>query len=143
AVAWSLVHPLVIYGPLLLLALEGTFRKLWNGGLSNLVWADVATLFGTITGIVSGAVTLLGGFSAKTPANSKEAEKAGMGGAVLALGTQLLAPIFLGFLIILLSLVTNWLLISRPSQSLSRAITGYELPAAFSPLSAWHLLLIQ
>ncbi len=143
AVAWTLVHALVIYGPLLLLALEETFRNLWNGGLSNLSWGDVGKLFGTIAGIVSGAVTLLGGFSAKTPANSKEAEKTGMGGAVLAMGTQLLAPIFLGFVIILLSLGTNWLLISRPSQSLSRVLTGYVMPYAYSPLTNWHLSLIE
>ncbi len=143
AVAWCLVHALVIYGPLLVLSLEDTFRDLWNGGLSKLSWGDVGKLFGMIAGIVSGAVTLLGGFSAKTPANSKEAERSGMGGAALAMGTQLLAPIFLGFVIVLLSLGTNFLLISGPSQSLSYVLTGYDLPYPFSPLTNWHYSLLK
>src|SRR6185503_13479834 len=142
-VAWILVHSLVVYGPLLLLALGGTLSKMKETGLRNLTWSDIGTLLGTIAGVVSGAVTLLGGFSAKTPANSKEAEKAGTANVILGAATQLLAPIFLGFLIILLSLATNWLLVSRPSQFLSKLLTGALLPYPSSPLWKWHTLLVQ
>jgi hypothetical protein len=64
---------------------------------------------GTITGVVSGFVTLIGGFSAKTPANNKEAQKAGVGGLLLRVLTTLLAPLFLAFVFILISLATNWI----------------------------------
>jgi len=143
ALAWSVVHLLVLYGPLVLLALEGTYRNLVNGGLSNLTWADWGKVLATVSGVVSGAITLFGGFSAKTPANSKEAEKAGSGNLLLALATQLLAPVFLGFLIILLSLGTDWLLISRPSQAISRLVAQVSLPYASSPLADWHRTLLE
>ena len=142
ALAWSVVHALVLYGPLVVLTLGDTFSDLKNGGLSALGWSDWGKLFATIGGVVSGAVTLFGGASAKTPANSKEAEKAGTGGLLLALGTQLLAPVFLGFLIIVLSLGTNWIIISWPSQYLSR-ITRSVVPQLTYPLWDWHIDLLN
>jgi hypothetical protein len=142
ALAWSVVHLLVLYGPLLLLTLGETFRDLQRGGLSELEWSDWGKLLGTLAGVVSGAVTLIGGFSAKTPANSKEAQKAGTGGLLLALATQLLAPVFLGFLIIVLSLVTNWIIISWPSLYLSQ-ITHSVLPPLTYPLPNWHIKLLN
>jgi hypothetical protein len=142
ALAWSVVHLLVLYGPLLLLTLGETFRDLQRGGLSELEWSDWGKLLGTLVGVVSGAVTLFGGVSAKTPANSKEARTAGAGGLLLALATQLLAPVFLGFLIIVLSLVTNWIIISWPSQYLSE-ITRSVLPPLTYPLPAWHIKLLN
>ena len=141
ALAWSVVHLLVLYGPLLLLALGDTYRDLKNGGLSALQWSDWGKVLATLAGIVSGAVTLFGGASAKTPANSKEAQKAGTGGLLLALATQLLAPVFLGFLIIVLSLMTNWIIISLPSVYLSE-LTRSELPPLTYPLVDWHCKLL-
>ena len=142
-IAWTLVHLLVLYGPLLLLTLEAAYRNLASGGLSNLSWADWGKVVGTIAGVVSGVVTLFGGVSAKTPANSKEAEKASTGGVLLGLVTQLLAPVFLAFLIILLSLGTNWLLISWPSQTIANFFAGVQLPEPTSPFARWHTELIK
>jgi Patatin-like phospholipase len=142
ALAWSVVHLLVLYGPLLLLTLGETFRDLQRGGLSELEWSDWGKLLATLAGIVSGAITLFGGVSSKTPANSKEAQKAGTGGLLLALATQLLAPVFLGFLIIVLSLVTNWIIISWPSLYLSE-ITRSVLPPLSYPLPDWHIKLLN
>lgn len=143
AVAWSLVHTLVLFGPILILALEGTFNRLRSG--VELTWTDLGKVFGTIGGIVSGIITLIGGFSAQTPANSKESQRSGggMGAVILGLVTRLVAPIFFAFLIILLSIGTNWILISRPSQFISKAITGHTLTQPTSPLWGWHLNLIQ
>jgi hypothetical protein len=141
-IAWSTVHLLVLYGPLLLLTLSGPYWALKNGGLSALTWADWGRLLATISGIVSGAVTLFGGVSAKTPANSKEAQKAGRGGLLLAVATQLLAPIFLGFLIILLSFGTNWI-VGWASEIIRQALPTWSGPKFTHPLSAWHIALLK
>jgi patatin-like phospholipase len=143
-IGWGVVHLLVLYGPLLLLKLETTYHILvYGGGLRNLTWADWGKMFVTVSGIASGVITLFGGFSAKTPANAKEAQKSGGGGILLSLATQLLAPIFLGFLIILISLGTDWILVSRPSQALSQLVAGVSLPDATRPYSEWHRTLLN
>lgn len=142
AVAWILVHALVLYGPLLILNLEDTARNL-SGGLRNLNWGDWGKLAGTALGLISGVITILGGFSAKTPANSKEAQKSGIGGLLLGLLTKGLAPVFLAFVIILLSLGTNWILISRPSQYFNYRYIQEYLPDASSPYSDWHCQILE
>ena len=141
-IAWSIVHLLVLYGPLLLLTLSGPYWALKAGGLSALTWADWGQLLATVAGIVSGLVTLFGGVSAKTPANSNEAQKAGRGGLLLALATQLLAPIFLGFLIILLSFGTNWI-VGGASQIIGQALPTWSGPEFIYPLSTWHIALLK
>ena len=139
AVAWILVHSLVLYGPLLLLDLEETVQNMiQHGGLSELHWADWGRLAATALGVLSGVITLFGGFSAKTPANVKEAQRSGTGGLLLALLTQVLAPVFLASVIILLSLGTNWILISRPSKWLNTYFATEPLPNVFSPYADWH-----
>ena len=143
AIAWSVVHLLVLYGPQVILTLLDSFRALQTGAISQLTWSDWGKVLAMVGGVVSGAITLFGGTSAKTPANSKEAQKAGTGGLILALATQLLAPFFLGFLIVLISLATNWILISWPSQVLSEALTGYRVPELTYPLSEWHVALLK
>jgi hypothetical protein len=136
AVAWLLVHSLVLYGPLLLLNFHDTAARL-SGGLDDLEWADWGKLAGTALGVISGVITLVGGFSAKTPANAKEAQKTGTGGLLLGLLTQVLAPVFLAFVIILLSLGTNWILVSRPWS-----VDKYLLPGVLS-YSTWHCQIIE
>jgi Patatin-like phospholipase len=149
AVLWILVHSLVLYGPLLLLNLEETIKQLMStGDLSQLEWADWGKLAGTIFGVLSGVITLFGGFSAKTPANSKEAQKAGTGGLLLAVLTQVLAPVFLAFVIILLSLGTNWFLISGPAKYFNQRLGYADLPdpssnPALHYDASWHGALIQ
>jgi len=141
-IAWIVVNGLVLYGPLLILTLNSTYVRFKQGGISHLTWTDAAKLLGTITGVVSGFVTLIGGFSAKTPANSKEAQKAGVGGLLLRVLTTLLAPLFLAFVFILISLATNWILISRVGQYLSGKVDG-QLPYPSTAIQHWHIQLLQ
>ena len=47
ALAWTVVHLLVLYGPLLLLTLGDTFSDLQRGGLSELGWSDWGKVLGT------------------------------------------------------------------------------------------------
>jgi hypothetical protein len=72
-----------------------------------------------VGGVVSGVVTLLGGFSGKTPTSGKEERRAGVGGRLLGWLTSLLAPLFFAFLLILLALATNWIMVSPPVAWLS------------------------
>lgn len=138
--AWIAVNFLVLYGPLLILTLNTTYQTLKHEGLTSLNWSDIGKILGTIMGVVSGFITLVGGFSAKTPANAKEAQKAGIGGILLGALTTLLAPIFLAFVFILISLVTDWILISRPVQFFTQGNTLSGPPLS---IEAWHINLLQ
>lgn len=130
--AWSVVSCLVIYGPVMILALAVWTSK-WE------TWTEAAigigAAVGTIGGVVSGALTLFGGFSAKTPANANEAQKSGGDSAALGVLTSMLGPIFLGFLIIVLSLATTLLLTSTAGRKLHAWLTGRTLESIqqFSP----------
>jgi hypothetical protein len=73
-------------------------------------WEQIGKGLGIAAGVVSGAITLFGGFSAKTPANEKEAQKAGGASKLLGAAAGLLGPIFLGFIVAFLSFAVNWLL---------------------------------
>jgi hypothetical protein len=139
--AWIAVNFLVLYGPLLILTLNTTYQTLKNEGLTKLSWADIGKILGTIMGVVSGLITLLGGFSAKTPANAKEAQKAGIGGLLLGVLTTLLAPLFLAFVFILISLATDWILISRPVQFFIHPSNNLSGPNVSS--ETWHINLLQ
>ncbi|HEY0763301.1 MAG TPA: patatin-like phospholipase family protein [Pyrinomonadaceae bacterium] len=140
--AWIVINALVLYGPLLILTLNTTYTTLMEHGIRGLNWSDIGKLLGTIGGVVSGVITLLGGFSAKTPANAKEAQKSGLGGILLGALTTLLAPIFLGFVFILISLTTDWILISDLIQYLSGTLDE-KLPDPYFPITNWHIDLIQ
>ncbi|HEY0376283.1 MAG TPA: patatin-like phospholipase family protein [Pyrinomonadaceae bacterium] len=97
--AWVVFFGLVLYGPYLFTWLSDTSDwKLWFARI------------GTVGGVVSGAISLIGGFSSRTPANEEEAKKAGAGGMALQLLTSLLAPLFLAFILALLSFAAGWLL---------------------------------
>ncbi|HEU4768645.1 MAG TPA: patatin-like phospholipase family protein, partial [Pyrinomonadaceae bacterium] len=106
---WAMVTLLVIYGP----TLPG--RLAWPQRWSD--WQSVATAVATFIGLASGAITLLGGFSAGTPAhrkgdtNADAAEPANEKPSLLHRITPLAAPAFLVFIIVVLSLGTNWMLV--------------------------------
>ena len=139
-VAWIVVIGLVVYGPLLILT---PFEKIRQQGFSSLTSSDTAKLLGTLMGVISGAVTLIGGFSATTPANAKEAQKAGIGGKLLGLLTTLLAPLFLAFVIILISLATDWILTSGAGQYLGKLIDEPVPYVANLSIEDWHIRLIE
>ncbi len=108
--SWIAAHVLVLYGPSLVLTLGYSFQRLWAGEGEFL--KTVAQVGAVLAGIVSGAITLLGGFSPKSPANADKAASASMASKMLEALTSALAPIFLGFLIILLAIATDALLTS-------------------------------
>jgi hypothetical protein len=144
-VGWSIIHLLVLYGPLLLLTLVPTLQELYSSGLKSLGWSDIGKIGGTVLGIVSGIITLAGGFSAKTPANAKEAQRVGPAAKLLSILTSLVSPIFLAFVFIVISLGTNFLIVSRPAQFLNRAVNNNALPYPTNPAlyADWHLTLLR
>ncbi|HXM34578.1 MAG TPA: patatin-like phospholipase family protein [Pyrinomonadaceae bacterium] len=142
-VSWSVIHVLVLYGPLMILTLGATLQRLSAGGITNLHWADIGKLAGTAGGVVSGIITLAGGFSAKTPANAKEAQRASVASVALSAVTILMAPVFLGFVFILIALGTNWLLVNSVGELASQWAAGTPLPFPSGSLAKWHTLLLQ
>ncbi|MBA2734205.1 MAG: patatin-like phospholipase family protein, partial [Acidobacteria bacterium] len=91
-------------------------NKNWATG--EPIWPSWSKLLAVVVGIVSGIITLVGGFSAKTQVyiqggenkpSRKESQK-GMGATLLKRLASLAAPIFFIFLIVVLSIVTNSLL---------------------------------
>jgi len=144
-VGWSIIHLLVLYGPLLLLTLVPTLLDLYRSGLKSLDWSDIGKIGGTALGIVSGIITLAGGFSAKTPANAKEAQRVGPAAKLLSVLTSLVSPIFLAFVFIVISLGTNFLIVGRLGQFLNQAVNNNALPYPTNPVlyRDWHLALLR
>jgi hypothetical protein len=99
-VVWGTINALVLYGPHLLLLP-------WKDGPSwSKAWATIIT----VTGIISGTITIIGGFSPKTPASGTEQDQPSLQKTLSHKLTRLAAPAFLFFIIIVLSMMTNWLL---------------------------------
>lgn len=96
-VVWATMNALVLYGPNLLLA---SFRGDWRW------WSQLTTAIG----VISGAITLIGGFSAKTPASTNGQNQSMLQKTFRYQLPRLAAPAFLFFIIIVLSTVTNWIL---------------------------------
>jgi hypothetical protein len=93
-VIWSVVNTLVLYGPQLL---SGNF---------NYLQAFLIPL-----GSIAGFASILFAISSKTPANDRQAEKAGRLTTVLDLSVKLSAPLFTLFLVIAFSIFTNFLIV--------------------------------
>jgi hypothetical protein len=102
-IGWSVVSALVIFGPQLLIDLP---ERLAEG---NLFSKEVLIALG---GIISGVISLYGGFSSKAPANDQQAEKSGAGGKLLQILMNVAAALFLVFLIIVFALLTNLMLVT-------------------------------
>jgi hypothetical protein len=126
-IAWSVFHLLVLFGPAL-------FVELQTELINNQSWTAWSSLKGvgtTLVGIVSGAITLFGGASAKTPAQGEQGAPAGSKPHLMPIITAVAATIFAAFLLILLALATNWILASSLGEW-----TGVFLGAGQSPLNA-------
>lgn len=147
AVSWSVVCALVLYGPLMILALGSTYVHLSNGkGILHLPWKDIAKVAGTAVGLISGIITLFGGFSAKTPANAKEAQQASVGSLALSALTILGAPIFMAFFFVLISLSIDLLLGTKIGLLVNEYLGCDKLP--FYPtdpllLTEWHKTIVK
>ncbi|HEX5708668.1 MAG TPA: patatin-like phospholipase family protein [Pyrinomonadaceae bacterium] len=106
---WVALGALVLYGPSLFLDLQVVTN---NWAFWTWEWPQIGKVFGIVSGVVSGAVALFGGFSSRTPANEKEAQQAGVGSKVLSLATPVLAGVFMIFLAMLFSFAAHKLLIA-------------------------------
>jgi hypothetical protein len=120
-VAWSAAHLLVLFGPKLVLQFGAALSKLGKANIwSSEFWESFGKVFAVVGGVISGVITLLGGFSAKTPATGEQVKDSGIAGRLLGVLTTILAPMFLAFLFILIALGTNWLLASSFAGWLSK-----------------------
>src|SRR6266436_1554676 len=124
-IVWLVVSPLVMFVPMFLVDIRGLFSGNKFGTTKSIITTEV--------GIVSGAITLLGGFSPKTPAN-KEVAPNDFKSKLLGLATSAAAAIFALFIIILLVWLTDWLLFG-----LARALR-VPLPLAGKFLESLRLL---
>lgn len=136
---WATVNILVIFGPQLPVMLR--WPEKWSD------WQSLATAAATAVGVISGAITLLGGFSSGTPSHRKKESTAGADKtndaekpSLLNRITPLAAPAFLAFIIILLALGTNWLLIgfaatvkwlASMAPSFSQSLNSLGIPEKF------------
>lgn len=124
-VGWSVFHLLVLFGPTLFVELQTQLvnNKNWTS------WSGVKGIGTALVGVVSGAITLLGGSSAKTSAHGES--PAGAKPNLAPIVTAVAAVIFGAFLLILLALATNWILASSLGAS-----AGKLLGAQASELNA-------
>jgi hypothetical protein len=119
-VGWTVFHLLVLFGPVLLVNLQGKlthllFEKGW-------AWEDIKSVGTFLAGIVSGAITLLGGSSSKTPAQGDQGKPPDWKAKILSMGTSLAAVVFGAFIVIVLSLITNWILASSLSEQAAKLL---------------------
>jgi hypothetical protein len=98
--AWSGLTLLVTFGPLLLV----DFRSVVHGHTDS-----IKSTVTTIAGLISGAISLVGGFSSSTKGNGKE-EGASATARISSLITSVAAAIFALFLAIVLIWASDWLL---------------------------------
>ena len=96
-VVWVALNSLVLYGPEML-------SDLWNFQVRPGA-AIVPSL-----GIISGFVTILFAISSKTPANDRQAEKAGRLTTIMDYAVKIAAPMFVLFLVVVLSFGTDALI---------------------------------
>ncbi len=102
-IGWSVISVIVIYGPQLLISLP---KQIFERDFFS---KEVLLAVG---GILSGVISISGGFSSKAPASDQEAKKSGVMGTLLQILLNVTAAIFLVFIIIVLALLTNVLLTS-------------------------------
>ncbi|HEX8129756.1 MAG TPA: patatin-like phospholipase family protein, partial [Pyrinomonadaceae bacterium] len=139
AVVWAALNALVLYGPMLpkeLLLNKGQAEaRDWLGGT---MVKGVLIPFG----IISGFVTILFGVSAKTPANERQAEKAGRLTTLMDYAVKLAAPIFVLSLVVALSLLTDLLiLLIKNVPKWSTLTSGSEWSAIKFPTLDHHAII--
>jgi hypothetical protein len=100
-IVWATLSLLVTAGPLLLVDLRALFN---NGSLGSMKSKLTA-----IAGIVSGAISIFGGFSSKTKSSDESAGTDGKG-KLLGVVTSVAAAIFALYIVIVLVWATDWAL---------------------------------
>jgi hypothetical protein len=116
AIAWSVFNLVVLFGPALFVELQA---QLMNNQ-SWTTWSGLKGVGTALVGIVSGAITLFGGSSAKTSASGET--PAGAKPKLMPVVIAAAAAIFAVFLFILLALVTNWILASSLGEWAGRVL---------------------
>ncbi|MDX6272284.1 MAG: hypothetical protein QOD28_3507 [Acidobacteriota bacterium] len=112
AVLWAALNWLVLYGPMLPMDIWlKEVRKAATSGENDSLGTTLVKGLLIPFGIISGFVTILFGVSAKTPANERQAEKAGWLTTVMDYAVKLAAPVFVLSLIVGLSLLTDLLIL--------------------------------
>jgi hypothetical protein len=114
-VGWTVFHLLVLFGPVLLVGVQHNLvnlvlKRSWAG-------SDIKGIVTTLVGIVSGAITLFGGTSAKTPAHGERDKPADWKAKVLSVATSMAAVIFAAFIAIVFALFTNLILSSALGET--------------------------
>ncbi|HMF56814.1 MAG TPA: patatin-like phospholipase family protein [Pyrinomonadaceae bacterium] len=105
-VGWITLCLIVFFGPTLFLDVGGKLYK----SVSSFEWPGYKEMAVGLIAIVSGALSLLGGFSEKTPANESGRRKPSLTSKILVMATNIASLLFLVSILILLALITDWLL---------------------------------
>jgi len=128
-VGWSVFHLLVLFGPVLLVGLQAKVNSLlFKDGWT---WENIKGVGTAVMGIVSGAITLFGGSSAKTPAHGEQDKPPDWKAKVFSIATSAAAVVFGAFIVIVLALVTNWILASNVGETMANLLGAgkFELDA--------------
>jgi hypothetical protein len=133
-IGWIAISVLVIYGPYLLVKLlTGLRAQLAEGHIFS---KEALAVLGTIA---SGALSLYGGFSSKTPATDQGAKKSGIWGMLVGLLINIATAVFLVVILISLALLTNVLLLAlfNIASLMSNMLTSvFGFPSFLSKLMA-------
>ncbi|MDX6288662.1 MAG: hypothetical protein QOH42_461 [Blastocatellia bacterium] len=105
--AWCIFDAIVLFGPSLFVELQAQLMQ-----NKDLTWSSAKGLGTMLIGVVSGAITLFGGFSTKTSANGEPADQSGVKSKLPSIATTVAAIIFGTFIAIVLALITDWILAS-------------------------------
>jgi len=131
-VGWTVLHLLVLFGPVLLVGLQARLNSLlFKEGLT---WENIKAVGTAVAGVISGAITLFGGSSAKTPAHGERDKPPTWKTKILSMVTSAAAVVFGAFIVIVLALITNWILASNVGESMASILgAGTFQPDANSP----------
>ena len=114
---WSIVHLLVLFGPHLFVELQAlVLRQTWS-------WASFKGIITGVVGVISGAISLFGGFSSKTSAHgSEETGDQSQPSIFVSALLPVSATVFAGFTVLCLTEITNWLLASGVGTAINSAV---------------------
>jgi hypothetical protein len=126
---WAAMSLLVTVGPLLLVDLRALFG---NGSLGS-----IKSKLTAIVGIVSGVISIFGGFSSRTK-SSGAAEGTDSKGKVLGIVTSVAAAIFALYIAVVLVWATDWALFGLAKALQTARLTLSSFASAQTPQAVGH-----